>query len=396
MKAEIDKITQELIDKCREIHHNNSELLLKYKQDVQSLYDTLNGRLDTCKQSLVSNKDILVIDTEQYIHKETKHPKHPKFTTIKFATGQLPSKQLHDDFGSLSVKDGQEMLEPQEVTSHQLPMSDVVTKYRSNDSTVVSEFTHSSYITSVEKSTSDNVWVLCDGDKNISLVNQQDVVIQKLELDSNVHDISVSPATGSLWLCCYDKTIYEVSSKTPTKRFTTNSNPWGLSLTPDNNVVVGTLHNVTVYSTTGQVLHTTHYSGEHMVVSPHHVTVCTSTGDTAVCDRDLSKHGGTGKPNVSAYNSKLEIKYQYYGSPQSQGHTFTSEFYPYDAVYDSQGNLLIADNNIKCIQLVSGEGQFLTVVHTDQLKPRALTLLQDGLLFVGYNDKKIKVIQYRL
>jgi len=49
-----------------------------------------------------------------------------------------------------------------------------------------------------------------------------------------------------------------------------------------------------------------------------------------------------------------------------------------------------------CIQLVSGEGQFLTVVYTDIVHSTALTLIQDGLLCVGFNDKTIKVIQYRV
>jgi len=37
MKTEIDKITKQLLVKCREMHQNNSELLLQYKQEVQSL-----------------------------------------------------------------------------------------------------------------------------------------------------------------------------------------------------------------------------------------------------------------------------------------------------------------------------------------------------------------------
>jgi len=97
-------------------------------------------------------------------------------------------------------------------------------------------------------------------------------------------------------------------------------------LTPDNNVVVNTPNNVTVYSTTGQMLHTIHNSREHLVVTPHHFTVCTSTGDIALCDRDWSEHRGKDQPHVSVYNSKLEIMYQYYGPLQSQGHTFTSKF----------------------------------------------------------------------
>jgi len=51
------------------------------------------------------------------------------------------------------------MLATQQVTSLQLSMFDVETIYVSDDSIVVSEFTHSSTITSVEKLTPDNVWV---------------------------------------------------------------------------------------------------------------------------------------------------------------------------------------------------------------------------------------------
>jgi len=50
-----------------------------------------------------------------------------------------------------------------------------------------------------------------------------------------------------------------------------------------------------------------------------------------------------------------------------------------------------------CIQLVSGEGQFLTVVYTDiVLQPWTMTLIQDGLLCVGFHNNTIQVIQYRV
>jgi len=196
-------------------------------------------------------------------------------------------------------------------------------------------------------------------------------------------------------MCCNDNTVYEVLGKTPTKQFTTVSLPCSLCVTTDNTIVAGTSDNsVIVYNTTGQVLYTTQASGSNLVVGPLSITVCTSTGDIPVCGIDRTLCGGKGKPCVSVFNSKLVLKYNFYGPPESQHrHVMTKRFYPQDVVYDSQGQLLIAE--YKCIHLVSGEGQFLAVVYTDILQPIALTLIQDGLLRVVF-DRTIKVIQYRV
>jgi len=304
MKAEIDIITKEFVDKCREIQQYNTDILCKYKNKLQSLLSKLNDKLSSCKEILQSKNNVLIIDTEMDIKKELKHPHVPKLKTAKFTPGQLPAEQVKDGFGCISVQHRQKMLAPQEVAAHLLPIPDGVTEYRSNDSTVVLVFIHSSDITSVEKSTSDNKWVSYEKDKNISLVSLQGLMKQKL----NVHDISVSPVTGNLWLCCRDCTVYEVSGKIPNKRFTTDSPPWSLCLTPDNIVSVGTVHNITVYSTTGALLHTINNSGKHLELAPYHITVCTSTGDVAVCDRHLSCYGGKDKPHVSVFNYKLRLR----------------------------------------------------------------------------------------
>jgi len=45
-----------------------------------------------------------------------------------------------------------------------------------------------------------------------------------------------------------------------------------------------------------------------------------------------------------------------------------------------------------CIELVIGEGQFLTVVYTDILQPTAMTLIQNGLLCVGFGQDSLQNI----
>jgi len=196
---------------------------------------------------------------------------------------------------------------------------------------------------------------------------------------------------------CYndDCSVYEMQGKTSTKRFNTDPYPWSMCVASDNTVMVGTNGKVTVYTTKGKVLRSTHDSRDHLVVTPYHITVCHITGHIAVCGLDQSKYGGKNKPHVTVFTSNHDFKYHYYGpSPSQFNDSNTSDFDPCDVVYDSQCHLLIADYNNKCIQQVSGKGQFLSILHTDELKPKDLTLLQDGLIFVGFVDQIVKVIKY--
>jgi len=380
LKTEIDEIIEEFVKTCRQVEQHNRDRLSKYKQELQAVYTQLSQRVDKWKETIDSGNNITVIDVEKEIYKESHETLSPALQIVEFSERQCPTSLLENAVGTLSVQTEKELTDGR------------VKQFRSNDSKIITDFKHSTNITSIEKSNTVSVCVSCKNDKYVSFLTLKGKVKQTVKAASNVRDISVSPVTGKLWFCCWDQTIYEVSSKTPSQRFTADSHLLRLCVTLDNTLVVLTVdYIVIVYNTTGKVLHTTHGTGNSLATTPCNVTVNNSTGDIAVCDSDWSDYGGRDKPHVTVFTNKLNIKHRYCGLRKAMKFRFN----PWDAVYDSKGQLPIADFDNMCIQLVSGEGQFLTVLYTDSVHPRSLTLIQDGLLCVGFDCKTIKVIQYK-
>jgi len=170
-------------------------------------------------------------------------------------------------------------------------------------------------------------------------------------------------------------------------------------MTTENNAVVGYYGSVKIYNTAGSELFATPSHGDLIVAFPYQIAVCQNNGEIAVCDLDESAYGGKNKPHVTVFDAEFKLKYQYFGHHESQHSLdYTPDFNPYDVVFDADGRLLVAADSFlnRGIELLSDEGRFLTVIYTDRQTPKAFTLLQDGKMFVGFQDKTMKLIEYRL
>jgi len=216
-----------------------------------------------------------------------------------------------------------------------------------------------------------------------------------VELTCNVRDIGISMSTGQLVYSCEDHTIYKMDGIMPTKCCTVeHSYPYCRCVTPANTIVVAFVQNVTEYTDKGVVLCTLDGTGNAKVLLPVHITVSPITGDIAVCE-GTSDPKTKQKPCVVLFDKELNMKGQYFGIPKSHNnHLSGFDFTPVDCVYDSMGCLLIADKDNMCIQLVSRDGTFLSSIRVDQLQPSALTLVDAGLLCIGFVGGTLKVIKY--
>jgi len=377
VKSEIDKITQDLVLESRTIGQNNQVYLLQHRKKLKHLITKVKDRQDKCKVALESNDNIKVIDMERMIPTEFHQPKFPQLQTVAFTAGKFNKKHL----------------------AKQTKMLGFLTIKTAN--LIISEFSHPGMVKSIERSASNCVWVSCWDEKYISLVNHVGDMKSKVEMSNKVCDISLSPMTGNLWVYCLDSTVYEMLD-TPCKRFTARPNPICMCVTSRGTVVVGNEQELTQYSNDGKLLQTQtskqqfqmfQYMNRQqgLVIAPFSIKSC-HTGDIAVCDNDWSKFGGMNRPHVTVFNSDLSVKHRYYGTQTSK---VTTDFHPFDSVFDLQGRLLIADYNNKCIQLVSGEGTCIESFSCDQLKPISITLVgDDGYMFVAFQHKIIRVFDY--
>ncbi|XP_021344628.1 uncharacterized protein LOC110444584 [Mizuhopecten yessoensis] len=214
----------------------------------------------------------------------------------------------------------------------------------------------------------------------------------------HIRDNSVSPTTRNLWTC--SESVEELISGKLTERFKTNDEPRCLCVTSDEHILVGTKHRISEYTPDGKPGITTEISlfKKAVVCSPWRISQCPLSDNVAVVDRDEEKDGGKDKPAVIVLDRQLQHLYRY-GESQHNSMTNCQCFDPWDLTYDSQRFLVVADYKNKHLHLLSGDGQYLRLLHTDIDCPRAVCVDTEGVLWavfglVSMTYQKVKRLQY--
>ncbi|XP_060066904.1 uncharacterized protein LOC132547166 [Ylistrum balloti] len=273
--------------------------------------------------------------------------------------------------------------------------------------TVISQFSCREYLTSFCPTPDGNVW-LCDWRTSTAiLINNKSKVLQKIKHKSNIIEISLDPTTGRLWFCCWEeRIIYEVFTSSPVSRFTTDANPHSLCVTREGRVVVGTRskqgYKVVMYTADGQVLHTAtvESSGAGAVTF---ITQCPVTDNIAVVNSKLISGDGNGVINyrrhIIVYNATFEPLVHYRGEGiQAREAVTPDKFVPFRIVYDSKGNIVIADWERKTIELISGDGKYIKTLHTEKTRQGVVGIQKGDILWSRYQlDKDMwgfKLLKY--
>ncbi|XP_033755820.1 uncharacterized protein LOC117338569 [Pecten maximus] len=365
-KLEMDKITEEYITLCDKMEVADTDLIQTHITDLERRLKTLKELSTEYKQTLQTGNVVLKYDSVSEIRElDSDIPPTPNIDMAEFTPDVDRQSHLKQALGKLKI--------PADPLRYTLPDSP----------TVISQFSYPDNISSICPTSDGRAW-LCDYyTDTVNLINNKGQVIQTIQHHSNIRNISLDPTTGRLWFCCRDeRSICEVyTPSTPVTRFTIEDYPACLCVTREGRVVVGTGgrqgYKMMIYTVDGQVLHTTivERSGTGGVLS---ISQCSVTGNIAVVsykhisgdDNDPDNY----RRHIIVYNPTLQPLVHYRGEGieargkgiQVQKSVTPDKFGPITVVYDSKGNIVIADRTRKTIELISGAGKYIKTLHTNK------------------------------
>lgn len=253
--------------------------------------------------------------------------------------------------------------------------------------------------------TSDGAWTSNCFSKTLTQINKEGQILQKIKYKVCISDVSVSPITNNGWTCSReDYSIMECPpTGTPVVRFSTDVPPYGLCCTQDGCILVGMSKKITKFNTKGKVVTSeVPWFGRPLVCTPHRITECSVTRNIAVVDRDSPSDGGEDKACVVVMDNNFHALCQYMGNvPNSQQQTTkirSGLFDPYDVIYDTVGNIVIADWNNGCLHLLSGSGpgEYMKLFDRNSDFVRCIGIDKDTVLWAGFVDDTIKLLQYNV
>ncbi|XP_069130930.1 uncharacterized protein [Argopecten irradians] len=217
-----------------------------------------------------------------------------------------------------------------------------------------------------------------------------------------ISGISISPLDHCLWLCVNeDCSMVKVDHEGEMAiQFHTEQNPWCLCVTRDGRVVVGFVDSIASYSMEGKKIKEVFKdkSGKKIVSQPQRITECPVSHNLAVLDKGwnlLTKD----KPYIVILNRTLHLLYRYNGTMVAPGTKATASpsFQPRDVIYDTDGQLLIANKSKKSIDVINEKGEHLRTLLTDEWKPVSLGLQQDNTLWAVFRSSskcRVKLLRY--
>ena len=220
--------------------------------------------------------------------------------------------------------------------------------------------------------------------KQCSLIDNTGQVHNKLTLPEQLIYLSMHPQTNDLYGSFTDNTIRQITpsdGKTSIVFISRRCRPSRFTFTPEGHVIGGRILGGTVYiySPEGRVI----YQSDTLH-NVYHISVCPRTENIALA---------CGKDGVVVMNSSLsKIHLTYKGRASTPGQS-REPFKAYTDVYDTHGNLLVADfDNEEIHDLVDGtDGTFIKVIHAQGLSKQLEMAFVNDILWIGC-DRPLKVI----
>ncbi|XP_021377324.1 uncharacterized protein LOC110465681 [Mizuhopecten yessoensis] len=417
IKQELDRLTSQTLSLYHKMEEDNTKLIKKYKQDLEMYEKQLKQQIQECKAALQRGSHLQIYDSFCEICSPTYSlPVKPVLGTANFTPNENPQDLLKKALGkvitsgqgqtlthqdqSVSMSDDLRQPSTQQQRS-ETKAKKAVTTYKLLPLTkVVEEWKSPCGIGSLCPTTDGQVWTT-DQLFILTLLDRKGKVIQKVEHNVRINDISLSHTTHTLWVCDKQNNIMELVSGRLTHRFSTKEEPWCICVTASNHVIVGMDRQISKFTTNGKMVCTTlaKETGKPLVCSPFWITECPVTHNVAVADFSSESDGGDGNGHVVVMDTDFtkelfvyrgDIPSTYKLTPQTGGEPFE----PRGVVYDSVGNLIIGDCNNYRVLLISGGGEFLRVIHTDTIHKWDVGVDREDVLWAVFSGRNVKLLQY--
>ncbi|XP_069107019.1 uncharacterized protein [Argopecten irradians] len=403
LKGDLDLLVAQTLSVYQQMEEDNAKLLHTYKQDLEMYSDQLKQKVEECKELLQCGSDIQIYDKHFDENSSVSLPVTPTLAIASFTRNSDPQRYLEQALGDMETlyecqshgrpggdltvrshgEDGPSAHRGTDVTEEEmcnrgynlLPQTKILEKWRSP-----------CLISSICPTTDGRAWTCSIYSNTLTLLDRKGKVVEKLKHDTKISDISLSPTTNTLWACgkC---NILELESGRLQTRFSTNAEPLSICITASEHVIIGMDNKISKFTTSGELVQTTVETEGRFGTCPwrmyecpvtHNIAVVNRWSDVVIMDNDLQK--------LFVYTGDIPDVY----TPT----TGDRSFYPDDVVYDSMGNLVIGDRYKNRFLLISGRGQFISIIHTDDHWSDALGIDIKGVLWSVFGHGNIKLLQY--
>jgi len=422
LKEKIDEIADRQTEQCLKQKQENSEIITKANMDFLSLGEKLSeyqmqitNVLETGSDLTILEFDLNISDVEQT---EVALPPIKRLRYIesgeKTETAQLfgafewENQQIKTSGNTVPV------LSPSE---RPLPPRPKSSTPKREENTLYTEISQLFYkyprLRAVCPNGKRSVWVThLDNNncytKQIGLVRQDGGSTLNAVVDAQITDAASMPdGTGSGIISCWDKSIRKIEvDGSCSLLFNTDAKPTGICVDNNNNIIVtfreeGKIVKYNFDQDKVKVLKSSKrsmklFSKQESIKNPDGICASESSNDIAVIDADRL-------PRVVVLTGDLKIRHGFNGED-----IILKEDYNYDAIqdkpylfgpngicYDKHDNLYIADGGSLSVLVLNSFGICMNRFHCGSAKPCGLGFDNEGLLWIGLNNGKIKIYKQK-
>ncbi|XP_069106483.1 E3 ubiquitin-protein ligase TRIM71-like [Argopecten irradians] len=410
LKGELDLLVVHTLSLYQQMEEDNAKLLHTYKQDLEMYSEQLKQKVEECKELLQLGTDIQIYDKDFDENSSVSLPVTPTLAIASFTPNSDPQRYLEQALGEMETLYG--------CQSHGRPGGDLTVRSHGKDgpparrqtsdidrgtdgteeeicnqgynllpqTKILKKWRSPCLISSICPTTDGRAWTCFIYSNTLPLLDRKGKVVEKVKHDTMISDISLSPTKNTLWAC--DKcNILELESGRLQTRFSTNAEPLSICITASEHVIIGMHNKISKFTTSGELVQTTAETEEQFVTRPcrmsecpvtHNIAVVNHRREVVIMDNDLQK--------LLVYTGGIPDVF----TPTKRDRSFK----PLDVVYDGMGNLVIGDYNNQCLLLISGRGQFIRIIHTDDYWSQALGIGTHGVLWSVFRSDNVKLLQY--
>ncbi|XP_021348143.1 uncharacterized protein LOC110447053 [Mizuhopecten yessoensis] len=417
LKEDIDVLIAETLARLKHLEEENTKLLTGYSTELEKKLADLKEQLTHCKETLQTSTDIQVFDLSKGLQTNITLPEKPKLGSANFTPNNRRNTILKEAFGKVSLRPSEQFQsstgldQSNETSVYDNPLpSGHQQSVKGNTDTgqgpekvllpqteIISEWKSPCRINALCPKSGGGVWTSYG--YKVTHLNSQGEIQQEIQSPVDIKDITLSPTTHNLWACSTaDNSVMELTSGKLTRRFETKNEPRCLCVTRDERILVGTKHRITEYTPRGNpgIGTKTSLFKKPIVRSPQSISQCPINDNVAVVDTDQKGDGGKDKDAVIVLDRQLQQLYRYRESQHYR--RSMSLTLPRAVTYDSHGHLVVAEFANRCLHLLSGDGQYLRVLHTDIERPRTVCVDTEGVLWAVFgrvfSDHNVKRLQY--
>ncbi|XP_069142400.1 uncharacterized protein [Argopecten irradians] len=398
LRLEIDDIVNGYVDECEAMRKRNDEILTEIIKSYEKSEKDINGYmsvfLDATSSGHLSKLTEAVRICNDCIDNALPKRQRTKLFLPKFVKGDVNTKELRSNIGKL-----------------ELPSK---TKYGEKFH-IVFEFVYKTpfQLRSLQSAELNTIWIGC-WDDVVNLTNQNGEVLRSVTCGVTVMDICVG-RSQSLWLVCEDnsvrciagddvtsgskevpvvavngRTVVVPSSEAVRTVFHTEWTPYSVCMNKEDILYV-TMSMCTVtnsdvgqlarFHTNGKMVDITEKDdvGQPLFAKPQRMAISQKSSKVAVVDFTQS---------TVVLNKNMTFRFRYVDDKNG--------FSPCDVTFDIDENILICDSGSRSVVMVDMTGVIKRrVLEFEGVTPAVLSCDSKGKVWVGLEDKKVVVFQYR-